>query len=276
MTTHLLNRDDAPIAGKTWEAVDGAVLGAARSQLSARRLLYVEGPFGLGLKSVPLKDRPVEGDEVDERVTLSAGANLALTAVQSAFRLNARDIAAFEQSNVPLDLGEAAAAGIAVARQEDALLFNGARSLHIEGLMNAKGVQSSDLRSWNSVGTAAENVISAATKLDAAGFHGPYALALAPALYNQLFRLNPDGHLTELDHLRQIATDGVVKAPGIAAGGVLLATGRQFAGIVLGQDIMVGFVGPVGRDYEFTVSESLALRILEAGAVCVLKAASRG
>ena len=42
------------------------------------------------------------------------------------------------------------------------------------------------------------------------------------------------------------------------------------------QDIMVGFVGPVGRDYEFTVSASLALRILAPSAICVLKASTKG
>jgi len=52
---------------------------------------------------------------------------------------------------------------------------------------------------------------------------------------------------------------------------VLIASGRQFATIVLGQDLAPGFVGPAGRSYEFTVSESLALRLLVPEAVCVLK-----
>ena len=34
---------------------------------------------------------------------------------------------------------------------------------------------------------------------------------------------------------------------------------------------MTGFVGPTGADYEFTVSESVALRLLYPAAVCVLK-----
>jgi len=35
---------------------------------------------------------------------------------------------------------------------------------------------------------------------------------------------------------------------------------------------MAGFVGPVARDYEFSVSETVALRLVEPGVVCVLKA----
>jgi uncharacterized linocin/CFP29 family protein len=52
---------------------------------------------------------------------------------------------------------------------------------------------------------------------------------------------------------------------------LLLASGRQFASIVLGQDMSVGFIGPVGEDLEFSISESLALLIREPKAICALK-----
>ncbi|MBI2857324.1 MAG: encapsulin, partial [Chloroflexi bacterium] len=53
-------------------------------------------------------------------------------------------------------------------------------------------------------------------------------------------------------------------------GGVLIASGRQFATIVLGQDMSVGFIGPVGERLEFSVSESLTPFIRLPRAVCVL------
>ena len=58
MATQLLNRDDAPFGEKVWEAIDAAVVGAAKSQLGARRILPVDGPHGLGLKSLPVRDAP--------------------------------------------------------------------------------------------------------------------------------------------------------------------------------------------------------------------------
>jgi uncharacterized linocin/CFP29 family protein len=272
MANDFLNRDDAPFSAKVWETIDAAVIGAAKSQLSARKLFQIEGPYGAGLKLLPRQDNPVQEEGV-EGVALLNSDDLPLPMMQSEFCLGARDIAAFEQHGVALDLGAAAAAAIAVARQEDALLFNGSKALRVEGLLNAKGILSSDLKSWSSVGAAVDGVVAAANKLDAAGFHGPYALALTPGLYNMLFRLYPQTGVTELEHLKQIAADGVIKAPGIAAGGVLLATGKQFATIVLGQDITAGFTGPKGRAYEFTVSSSVALRLLEPASVCALKPA---
>jgi uncharacterized linocin/CFP29 family protein len=270
MSEHYLNRGDAPFQEKTWEAIDGAVIGAARSQLSARRLLSVEGPYGLGLKSVPLGDETIEGESA-EGVTLSGGGVLPLLAIQATFCLAARDIAAFEERGAAMDLGAAVNAAIACAKQEDALLFNGVKSASVEGLLNVKGAQSARLKSWESVGAAADDLIAAVTKLDAAGFHGPYTLALAPDRFNLLYRRYPQGNQTELDHLASVVTEGIVKAPAIKSGGVLLAAGAQFARIVLGQDMAAGFVGPDGTCYELTVSESIALRIMAPASVLVLK-----
>jgi len=68
-----------------------------------------------------------------------------------------------------------------------------------------------------------------------------------------------------------MVTGGVFKAPILESGGVLLASGRQFASIVLGQDMTIGFIGPAGGEVEFSISESLALRIRQPQALCVLK-----
>jgi uncharacterized linocin/CFP29 family protein len=114
-------------------------------------------------------------------------------------------------------------------------------------------------------------MIHAVTVLDQAGFHGPYALALAPARYNLLFRRYERGNYSEMEHVKTIVTDGVYKAPGLLDGGVLLSTGRQYASIVLGQDMTVGFVGPEGDRIALTISESLVPRIRRPSAICVLE-----
>ena len=66
-------------------------------------------------------------------------------------------------------------------------------------------------------------------------------------------------------------TDGIFKAPVLKSGGVLLATGKRYASIVLGQDMMVGYVGPAGDSLEFSITESLALLIREPASICVLR-----
>ena len=133
------------------------------------------------------------------------------------------------------------------------------------------GSNSMNLLSWDEVGAAAKGIIEAITRLDDAGFHGPYSLALAPERYNLLFRLYPQGKQSELEHIKTMVTAGIFKTPILKSGGVLLASRVQCASIVLGQDMSIGYVGPAGTKQEFTISESLTVRIRQPQAICVLK-----
>lgn len=267
MASKFLHRDDAPFGGAIWEKIDEAVLGAAKGQLSARRLLHVEGPYGYGLKQI-------NGTEQDlgeaEKVQVLGSKVVPLALLRKGFTMPIRDVAAFEASEMALDAGPAALAAVAVAKLENDLIFNGHKGLGAQGLLNTKGVQSSKLKAWTNVGTAMDDLIAAVNKLDAAGFHGPYALALEPERYNLLFRRYEQGNQTEMDHIKQIVSDGVVKAPGIK-GGVLIATGRQYATIVLGQDLATAFIGPADGDYELAVVESVALRLVVPETVVALR-----
>ncbi len=96
-------------------------------------------------------------------------------------------------------------------------------------------------------------------------------MALAPAEYNLLLRRYPQGDGTELDHIRTIVTEGVVKAPGLKKGGVLLASGSYFTSLVIGQDMTIGYIGPEGNNMLFHVIESLALLVKVPASICVLK-----
>ena len=122
------------------------------------------------------------------------------------------------------------------------------------------------------MGQAANDIIKAVTLLDESGFHGPYSLALAPSRYNQLYRLYPRGNMTELSHLQSIVTAGIFKASVLKEGGVMLASGLQYASIVIGQDMSVGFIGPSDGGLDFSISESLALHVRQPKSICVLQA----
>jgi uncharacterized linocin/CFP29 family protein len=262
MANKYLARDDAPFESAVWDLLDTTMQQAARGQLIGRRVLDTEGPYGLGLKAVPLADRESESGLVASQV-------LPVFFVQKPFTLGTRDIASYERDGLALDTGPVAEATLDCARLEDELIFHGAPN--VPGLLTAEGSCRMDLSSWEEVGAAANDVIRAMTQLDDAGFHGPYVLALAPQRYNLLFRLYPRGKQTELEHLRTMVSEGIYKAPILESGGVLLAANVQCASIVLGQDMNVGYVGPAGSQQEFTISESLAMRIRQPGAICVLE-----
>jgi uncharacterized linocin/CFP29 family protein len=262
MANKYLAREDAPFGSETWEILDTTMKEAATSQLVGRRLLHIEGPFGLGLKVVPLRDAEVEPGLVASEI-------LPVLLIQRTFTLGVRNLASYEREQVALDTSAVAEAAIECAHLEDHLIFNGAPRM--PGLLTVEGANEMKLSAWDEVGTAPNDIIQAVTALDSAGFHGPYCLALAPDRYNLLFRLYPRGPFSEMEHVERMVTGGVFKAPILESGGVLLASGRQFASIVLGQDMTIGFIGPAGGEIEFSISESLALRIRQPQVLCVLK-----
>jgi len=263
MGSAFLARDDAPIGSGLWEVLDKTMLGVARGELAGRRLLDIDGPYGLGLKDVPLPD-----EEIEEGVFVSN--SLPVTSIQRAFSLNMRDLAAFEREPSSMDLGPLVEATIAVVRKEDEIIFEGTK--RTPGLMTSKGAIKVGLSSWADVGAAQEDLIASVSAMDKAGMHGPYALALAPQRYNLLLRRFETAAVSELDVAKTLATQGIVKAPALDDGGVFVQAGKEFACIVVGQDLSLGFIGPdVGR-LEFFVSESMAVRVLVPRAVCVLGA----
>lgn len=262
MPNKYLSREDAPIEPGTWEVLDRTMLEVAKSILVGRRILTVEGPFGLGLKAVALSDPFVESDPVTSPV-------LPLSLIVRDFTLGKRDLAAFEREGVTLDTKHVATAAMECANLEDDLIFRGTKET--PGLLTIKGSSQNKLDSWEELGTATDNIIQALTTLDYEGFHGPYALALAPNRYNLLLRRLPHGNVSELEHIKTMATEGVFKAPSLESGGLLIASGRQYASIILGQDMSIGFIGPQSERLEFSITETIAPYIKVPKAICVLK-----
>ncbi len=262
MTNKFLTREEAPISPETWQMMDNTMIAVARALLVGRKLLRVEGPYGLGLKAIPLAD-PKMGEG-----PMTAGF-IPLSYIHQTFTLSKRDLATFERDKLPLDLAELVSATIKCAKQEDNIIFTG--NTAVPGLLSLPGKKVT-LSAWDQLGNAAGDVIKAISMLDERGFPGPYAVALAPNRYNQLLRLYPNAAISELEHMTTIAADGVFKGQGMGGEGVVIASGQQMVSIVLGQDLTIGFVGPVEERLEFSISESLALLVREPKAVCVLNA----
>ena len=114
--------------------------------------------------------------------------------------------------------------------------------------------------------------MKSANMLDPAGFHGSSKLGLRADLYNGVFHRYQQGSTTEIEHLKELISGGIFKMPGLPSAGILAACGKQFASILLGQDLMTGFVGPVTGGYEFSITESFILRMLAPEAFCIMKA----
>lgn len=265
MADEYLNRNDSPISEKVWKEIDNTVVAAAKTKLSGRKIITTQGPLGFGIKAIPSNDQQIE---TGSNVKMSYCCWTPLTLIQTSFKLSIRDIASFEQTGIPLNLCNVAKAAIDCAAQEDNIIFNGIPAMKINGLMNTPECQNMNLKSWENIGAAAEDIMWATSMLDNEGFNGPYTLGLSVNLYNMLFRRYPQGN-TEYKHISQFVTDGIIKTPAIN-GGILLCSRGTCIAIYIGQDMTAGFVGPCDGEYEFTISETIALKLTLPKAICVL------
>ena len=198
------------------------------------------------------------------------GRAISVPMLRRAFRLSVRRIAGYLENGQPIDLTPVQDAAEAVADREEEFVYRGQPDFHLPGLLTHEGRQQLQGGDWSAVERALGDVLAAVTQLDEAGYRGPYALALAPALYNGLFRLYPGSDVMQLEHLRGLCTRGIYKAP--IEGGVLVDP--RVGALVLGQDLRAGYIGQDGVHYDLYLTESIVLRIDEPRAICTISATS--
>jgi len=261
-----LNRAQAPFGDAIWELIDEAAVGAARSRLTARRFLDVDGPYGPGLTTIEVGSDGYCRQPAPEEAGSVIGRAVSVPMLRKSFRLSVRRLAAYLDNGLPFDLAAVEEAAEAVAAREEETVYSGVPGFGLQGLLTAEGRSHVDGGDWGDLDQVLEDVVAAVTKLDDTGLRGPYALVLAPALYNGLFRRYPGSNLLQLEHLRRLFDRGVHKAS--IEGGVVVDP--RVGPLIVGQDLEAGYIGQDGIHYELYLSESIVLRLDDPKAICTI------
>ncbi|HZS83791.1 MAG TPA: family 1 encapsulin nanocompartment shell protein [Stellaceae bacterium] len=267
-----LNRGQAPFSAEIWQEIDNAAVEAARQRLTGRRFLDIEGPFGAGLTTIEVGNDDFCRQPGPDEAGAILGRGISVPMLRRSFRLSIRRLAAHLENGQPLDFAPVEDAAEAVADREEEFVYRGQPDFGVPGLLTSEGRQHLAGGDWSAIDRALEDVLAAVTRLDEAGFRGPYALALSPPLYNGLFRLYPGTDTLQLEHLRRLCTKGIYKAP--IEGGVLVDP--RVGVLIIGQDLQAGFAAQDGVHYQLYLTESLILRIDEPRAICTIAAAAAG
>src|SRR5215470_14965549 len=254
------------LAPELLEKIEHAAVSAARDILTGRKILDVEGPYGLGLTNLEVGNDDMCREPGPDEASAVVSQALSVPMIYRRFSLSKRRIAATQESGQPLSLKIVEDAGQAVAAREEEFIYQGQLNFHLPGLLTVDGRNNIAGGNWNNIDELLENVIAAVNILDGKGYRGPYGLALAPALYNNLFRRYAGSDLLQIEHLKRLCTRGIVKAA--IEGGVLVAP--DVGPLILGQDLQVSYLGPDAAHYNFTVSESLVLKIEAPDAICTI------
>ena len=248
--------------------IEGAAISAARDILSGRRIIDVEGPYGIGLTTVEVGNDDLCPEAGPDQASAVVSRALSVPMIYRRFAISKRRVAAFRDMGQPLNLKAVEDAAQAVAAREEDFIYHGQPDFHLDGLLTAPGRQSIRAGNWDNVDAVLSDVITAVNVLDGKGYRGPYGLALAPELYNNLFRRYPGSDLLQIEHLKRLCTRGIVKAA--ITGCVLVA--RDVGSIVVGHDLQVSYLSSDAAHEHFSLSESLILKIEAADAICTIPA----
>jgi uncharacterized linocin/CFP29 family protein len=266
-----LDREGASFGQEVWDAIDAAARASASEMLAGRKILPVAGPLGIAVRAGISEDEAV-GDE--EAPTGEAHVHLpsarALPLLHKPFQLGARSVEAFLSRGEPLDLEEAAEAARIVARSEERLIFAGHPRAGVPGLLHHRGAVELPLHDWSDPRRAADDLLAAVAQLDAVGRNGPYAAALSPSRYWQLFRPYEGTSLTPHAQLSAVFEGGVVKAPALTEGAVVVMKSASGPRVLVGQDLAAAYDGREGIFHRISLVESVTLLEGVPGSVAVL------
>jgi uncharacterized linocin/CFP29 family protein len=187
------------------------------------------------------------------------------------FALGARSVAARETLREPLILSEAAEAARQIARAEDQLLFTGNAAAGVRGLVAHEGAIELAAGDWSDPARAADDLLAALARLDAAGRHGPFAVAVSPARFYQLLRPYPGAALTPYSQLLPAFAGGIVKAPALQDGAVVVVRSASGPRAVIGQELSAAYDGREGIFHRISLVESVTLLPGVPGSVAVLR-----
>jgi uncharacterized linocin/CFP29 family protein len=274
---------DAPLTDTEFTQLDKTVIDAARRQLVGRRFIELYGPLGRGVQSIP-NDVFTENFDAkmdfqgsfDTVIESSKRVNLTIPLLYKDFVLYWRDLEQAKVLDIPVDFSPAANAARDVANLEDQMIFHGAKEFDIPGLMNVPGRLTHLIDEWYESGNAFQDIVDARNKLLEMGHNGPFALVLSPELYSLLHRVHRDTNVLEIEHVRELVTDGVFQSHVLRGKtGVLVNTGRNNLDLAVSEDFDTAYLGEEGMNHPFRVYETAVLRIKRPSAICTLEDAGK-
>jgi uncharacterized linocin/CFP29 family protein len=251
--------------------IEQAVLAAARHGITARRFLDFEGPLGAGITSIefgPAIEHEIVSGPTPARVV--GERSIPVPMLYAKFRIPVRELLGLRDQGLPFNTRPAEDAAHSLAVAEERLIYHGDERLGLAGLANGPGVQRVTIGDWSTPGRAIQDVIAAADRLDSARAREPFALVLAPQLFNTLVRKYEGSDVIQIDHVRKLAAAGVYKSLVLEREAVLVS--RDVGPLVCTQDLETKFLVPADAALIFEVSEAIVLRFDDPTAVCVLAA----
>lgn len=267
----ILRREMAPITEGAWKEIDGQAARVLKGNLSARRLVDVNGPRGWEFAAVNLGSVRVGGAEPVKGVSWGRREVQALIEVRSPFSLKLWELDNVARGAKGVALDTMVAAARKVAMFEENAIYHGFGEGGIKGICDSSTHKPVALAVGDpdSYGDAVETAVLALQK---SGVGGPYALVLGTDPYSMVNVGDPQAYPLR-KQLAPIVDGGIHWSPVMQGAVVLSLRGGDFE-LSIGQDFSIGYKGHDKESVDLYFTESFAFRVLEPAAACEIRVKS--
>lgn len=267
-----LSRQSAPFDDDLWQQIDEAVVQTAKETLVGRRFLPFFGPVGPGLSETAICS-PQKEEILKDGFSVMKGRQLAqVPQLYEDFPLYWRDLEDSRRAGFPVDLSAARVAARTLARREDQMIFYGAKTLGLNGLLTVQGSDTLEMGDWNTGENAFLAVAKGVSALNKKGCFGKHSLVVSSDLLVALHRLQPGTGIVEMERVKSLVGGRLYACNALEANtAVLLCAQPQYIDLMVGLDISTAYLELVDLNHRLRVLETAILRVKSPEAIVVYK-----
>ncbi len=254
-------RNLAPIPKEAWEEIDEKALEVISTQLHARKVLFVDGPHGLGKTSVPTGRLSVF--KKGKQGTVGAGIYGVQPLMESRveFTLSRWELDNILHGEKDVNTDNLEAAATAIAHYEEDAIYNGNKEANIKGL---KDVAAHKMTLGTTPDDILKTVAKAVLKLQDAYAAPPYHMIVSDQLYQALSISHYGGLLRH--SVENIIGGKIIRSHNLK-GALLMPFNHEDLELTVGQDYAIGYETHDKDNVTFFITNAFTFRCLDADIV---------
>lgn len=251
----LFKKGLAPIPSEAWDEINDRAGEVITSQLSARKVLHVEGPFGLGKATV--NTGRLKPSKTKKGVDYAPYDVLPLIESRISFSLSRWELDNILRGEKDAELEHLEDAAEKIALFEEDAIYNGNKDAGIKGL---KDIAAHKLSFTNNANENLQAIAEGLLKLKDAYTEGPYYLVVGDEVFKALNQVY-DGRL--LINTIQHLIGGEVVRSRVLDGALLIPYDHDDLELTIGQDYNVGYETHTNEDVKLFLMNAFTFRCMD-------------
>lgn len=252
----MLHRDLAPISQKTWDEIDERASQVIKTFLTARKVVYVNGPKGMDYNVIS------EGRlaDIDSKGNVSYGNYkvLPLTEARIEFSMKRWELDNVERGAKDVDYAPLEEAARELALFEESAVYNGLESAIIKGLDGERS--GNEIKFGDTPTSILESITQGVIKLREAFVGKPYTLVASPEIYKRV--MSADSGYPFADKVKRLI-GGDILLNHVIQGAYLIPKDHDDLELTIGKDFSIGYQAHDIESIRFFITESFTFRVLD-------------